>query len=133
MELSTILFVALGGSIGSVLRYLIANMGQSWTTSSFPLGTLVVNVIGCAAIGLITALLIGPLSQHREILRLVLIVGVLGGFTTFSSFAFDSIELFDDGRSGQAMLYIIVTNVLGICAALLFYRGGTLLFDSSTA
>ena len=63
-----------------------------------------------------------PLSQHREMLRLLLVVGVLGGFTTFSSFAFDSIELVDDGRSGQAMLYIILTNVLGIGAALLFAR-----------
>jgi CrcB protein len=60
-------------------------------------------------------------------------VGVLGGFTTFSSFAFDSIELVDDGRSGQAMLYIILTNVLGIGAALLFYRGGMILFDKTAA
>jgi len=133
MELSTLLFVALGGSIGAVLRYLIANVGQSWTVSSFPIGTLVVNVLGCAAIGLITAMLIGSQSQHREVLRLLLVVGVLGGFTTFSSFAFDSIELFDDGRSGQAMLYIILTNVLGIGAALLFYRGGSMLFDSAAA
>ena len=133
MELSTLLFVALGGSIGAVLRYLIANVGQSWTVSSFPIGTLVVNVLGCAAIGLITAMLIGSQSQHREVLRLLLVVGVLGGFTTFSSFAFDSIELFDDGRNGQAMLYIILTNVLGIGAALLFYRGGSMLFDSAAA
>jgi len=133
MEFTTLLVVALGGSIGAVLRYVIANVGQSWTTSSFPIGTLVVNILGCAAIGLITAILISPLSQHREMLRLLIVVGVLGGFTTFSSFAFDSIELVDDGRSGQAMLYIILTNVLGIGAALLFYRGGMILFDKTAA
>jgi len=132
MEMTTILFVALGGSIGAVLRYLIANVGQSWTTSSFPVGTLIVNILGCAAIGLVTAILISSQSQHREVLRLLLVVGVLGGFTTFSSFAFDTIELFHDGRSGQAMFYIVLTNVLGIGAALLFYRGGSIIFNGSS-
>ena len=131
MEMTTILFVALGGSIGAVLRYLIANVGQSWTTSSFPIGTLVVNILGCAAIGLITAMIIGSQSQHRETLRLLLVVGVLGGFTTFSSFAFDTIESVDDGRIGQAILYVVLTNVLGIGSALLFYRGSSMFFDGS--
>jgi fluoride exporter len=133
MEMTTILFVALGGSIGAVLRYLVANVGQSWTTYSFPIGTLVVNILGCAAIGLITAMIVGSQSQHREVLRLLLVIGVLGGFTTFSSFAFDTIELFDDGRFGQAMLYVVLTNVLGIGSALLFYRGGSMFFDGSGA
>ena len=133
MEMTTILFVALGGSIGAVLRYLVANVGQSWTTYSFPIGTLIVNILGCAAIGLITAMIVGSQSQHREVLRLLLVIGVLGGFTTFSSFAFDTIELFDDGRFGQAMLYVVLTNVLGIGSALLFYRGGSMFFDGSGA
>ena len=133
MEMTTILFVALGGSIGAVLRYLVANVGQSWTTYSFPIGTLVVNILGCAAIGLITAMIVGSQSQHREVLRLLLVIGVLGGFTTFSSFAFDTIELFDDGRFGQAMLYVVLTNVLGIGSALLFYRGGSMFSDGSGA
>jgi CrcB protein len=133
MEMTTILFVALGGSIGAVLRYLVANVGQSWTTYSFPIGTLIVNILGCAAIGLITAMIVGSQSQHREVLRLLLVVGVLGGFTTFSSFAFDTIELFDDGRFGQAMLYVVLTNVLGIGSALLLYRGGSMFFDGSGA
>jgi CrcB protein len=92
---------------------------------------LVVNILGCAAIGLITAMIIGSQSQHREMLRLLLVVGVLGGFTTFSSFAFDTIELVDDGRIGQAILYVVLTNVLGIGSALLFYRGSSMFFDGS--
>ena len=133
MEFSTILTVAIGGSIGAVLRYLVANLGQSLTTADFPLGTLIVNIIGCALIGLITALLIGPLGQNRELLRLLLIVGVLGGFTTFSTFALDSIELFEDGRLWQVTLYIVLSNVIGILAALGFYRVGTMLFQSTPA
>ncbi len=78
-------------------------------------------------------MLISSQSQHREVLRLLLGVGVLGGFTTFSSFAFDSIELFEGGQGWQAMLYILLTNILGIGAAWLFYRGGSMLYGGLTA
>jgi len=133
MELSTFFAVAIGGGLGAVLRYFVANIGQSWTHSEFPLGTLFVNIVGCALIGFVTALLIGPLSQHREFLRLLLIVGVLGGFTTFSTFALDTFELFEDGRIWQVTLYIVLSNVIGILAALGFYRVGTMLFQSTPA
>ncbi len=132
MEFSTIFAVAIGGSIGALLRYFIANIGQSWTPSDFPLGTLVVNIIGCALIGLITALLIGPLSQHREFLRLLLIVGILGGFTTFSTFALDTFELFEDGRMRYAVTYVALSNVFGILAAWGSYRFGYILFTTTT-
>ena len=132
MEITTLLTVAIGGGIGAILRYLIANVGQSLTLSEFPLGTLIVNIAGCALIGLITALLIGPLSQHREFLRLLLIVGILGGFTTFSTFALDTFELFEDGRFGQAIIYVVLSNVIGIFAACGFYRIGTILFSPTT-
>jgi len=133
MELSTFFPVDLGGGIGAVLRYLIANIGQSWTPSDFPLGTLIVNIVGCALIGLVTALLIGPLFQHREFLRLLLIVGVLGGFTTFSTFALDTFELFEDGRMRQAVMYIVLSNVFGILAAWGSYKFGSILFTTTTA
>ena len=128
MEVTTIFLVAFGGGVGAILRYFLANVGQSFTRTSFPLGTLIVNVLGCALIGLISAMLIGPLAQHREMLRLLLIVGVLGGFTTYSSFALDSIELFDGGRIGQAVLYIVLSNTIGLCAAWGCYRWGSALF-----
>ena len=128
MEVSTLFLVAFGGGIGAVIRYLIADVGQSLTTTSFPLGTLIVNIVGCALIGLISAMLIGPLAQHREVLRLLLIVGVLGGFTTYSSFALDSIELIDSGRIGQALLYIILSNTIGLFSAWGCYRLGSALF-----
>jgi CrcB protein len=92
------------------------------------LGTLFVNILGCALIGFVSAMLIGPLAQHRELLRLLLIVGVLGGFTTYSSFAMDSIELFDGGRIGHAMLYIILSNTIGLFAAWGCYRLGSAIF-----
>ena len=132
MEFSTFLAVAVGGGMGAVLRYVVANLGQSLKSSSFPLGTLLVNIIGCALIGLITALLIGPLSQHREFLRLFLLVGVLGGFTTFSTFALDSIDLFEDGRKRYVIMYIVLSNVIGILAAWSSYKFGSILFTTQS-
>jgi CrcB protein len=132
MEFSTFFAVAVGGGIGAILRYVVANIGQSLTASEFPLGTLLVNIIGCALIGFLTALLIGPLSQHREFLRLLLLVGVLGGFTTFSTFALDSIELFDAGRIRQVIMYIILSNVFGILAAWGSYKFGSILFTAQS-
>jgi CrcB protein len=128
MELTTLALVAFGGGVGAVLRYTIAQVGQSLTSTSFPLGTLIVNILGCALIGLISAMLIGPLSQHREVLRLLLVVGVLGGFTTYSSFALDSFVLFDGGKIGQALLYIVLTNTIGLFAAWGCYRLGSAIF-----
>ncbi|MBC8202140.1 MAG: fluoride efflux transporter CrcB [Planctomycetes bacterium] len=132
MEFSTFFAVAVGGGVGAILRYVVANVGQSLTTSEFPLGTLLVNIIGCALIGFLTALLIGPLWQHREFLRLLLLVGVLGGFTTFSTFALDSIELFDAGRIRQVVMYIILSNVFGILAAWSSYKFGSILFAAQS-
>ena len=133
MELSTFFAVAIGGGTGAVLRYLVANIGQSLTPSNFPLGTLIVNIIGCALIGFVTALLIGPLSQHREFLRLLLIVGVLGGFTTFSTFALDSFDLIEDGRIRQAMMYILLSNIVGLLVAWGSYKIGSILFTTTPA
>ena len=133
MEITTLLAVAVGGGIGATLRYILANLWQSWTPSGFPLGTLIVNIAGCALIGFVTALLIGPLSQHREFLRLLLIVGVLGGFTTFSTFALDTIDLFEDGRIRQAVMYIILSNLFGILLAWGSYKIGSILFTAPSA
>ena len=133
MELSTFFAVAIGGGSGAVLRYSIANLGQSWTPSNFPLGTLIVNIVGCAIIGFVAALLIGPLSQHREFLRLILIVGLLGGFTTFSTFALDTFELFEDGQIRQAVMYVVLSNLFGILVAWGSYKFGSILFTATPA
>ena len=121
--------VAIGGGIGAMLRYLIANPGQSMTLSEFPLGTLIVNIFGCALIGFVMALLFDPLTHHSELLRLFLIVGILGGFTTFSIFALDTFELFEDGRVRQAISYVVLSNAIGILVACGFHRVGTVFFQ----
>jgi len=114
-----VLFV--GGGLGAVLRHAIAvgidRLAAGPPTSHFPYATLTANLIGCLAIGLL-AEWAGP----RPMVRLGLIVGLLGGFTTYSSFALDTVRLVATGRLGQAGVYVLLTNAAGITAAALAYR-----------
>lgn len=110
------LYVAFGGAFGSLCRYLL----QLWMTShfgrAFPYGTLAVNVIGGFLFGLMVGMLAGMMPKGRE-LYLLLGVGALGGFTTFSAFSFDLYLLIEKGLYAQAALYAGL-SVFGSVAAL---------------
>ncbi|MEQ8766928.1 MAG: fluoride efflux transporter CrcB [Planctomycetota bacterium] len=116
--MTNILLVALGGSIGATMRYLLAAALQRGTASALPLGTFTVNVIGSFVIGLVAVLITGPWVL-KEQGRLLLMTGVLGGFTTFSSFALESLTLANQGQPLRMLAYIGATNVIGIGAAFL--------------
>ncbi len=96
--------IALGGAVGSVGRYLMAQAVSTGLGRGFPWGTLFVNILGSFVMGV----LFQVFSQHptREIWRLALMVGVLGGFTTFSSFSLESLQLFLQGEYRSALLYV---------------------------
>ena len=103
--------VAGGGAIGSVARYLTTSLlGRSLGTA-FPWGTLTVNIVGSFLMGVVVELIALKLSASHE-LRAFLAVGILGGFTTFSSFSLDAAFLFERGEFGPAMLYVL-SSVLG--------------------
>ena len=109
------LLVALGGAIGSVARYLLAGAVHRFTSPYFPYGTFVVNVAGCLLFGIIFALgeerfVIGPP------LRAFLLIGVLGGFTTFSSFTFETFQLLRDGELLLAGVNAVGQVVIGLVA-----------------
>jgi CrcB protein len=117
--LGQILLVGAGGFIGSALRFIVSSWTQrSAFVAGFPLGTLVVNVLGCLLLGVL-----GGLAEQRQLLepgvRLFLAVGVLGGFTTFSTFAFETVTLLQDADVGRAILNILLQVLLGCAAALL--------------
>ena len=117
--MTTLISVALGGAIGSVLRYLVG------LTVAFPLGTLTVNVIGSFAIGLIWVHLADRGLQHW--LPFVMI-GLLGGFTTFSAFTLDALRLVEEGRVTAAGAYVLaslVASVLACAVGLWIARGMT--------
>lgn len=116
-------WIAAGGGAGAVLRYLVAGLVQKFAGPSLPIGTLVVNVFGCLVIGLMTAALAGPYIVRDEY-RLALLVGLLGGFTTFSTFGWETFALANDGQYRQAVLNVVLSNALGLCAVWIGYRVG---------
>ena len=109
--LRQLLLVALGGALGSAMRYLTAILLAHHYTGSIPLATLVVNVLGCFLIGL----LIG-LCSETTYLRLLFITGFCGGFTTFSTFTAESYVMFREGAYGLAFLYIAGSVLIGLLA-----------------
>ncbi len=113
--MSKLLLVALGGAIGSSFRYLLAEAIPKSTDHSFIWGTLSVNIIGALLIGILWAYFDNNTQNFG--LKLFLLVGILGGFTTFSSFALENINLFRNGDIRIAFLYIFGTNIFGLLAA----------------
>ena len=114
MNLTILLYVALGGAFGSVLRYLVASLVQS-PNVTFPWGIFVVNVTGGLAMGVLVELAALKVQMTPEV-RTFLMVGVLGGYTTFSSFSLDSVMLIERGAYMNAALYIVGSVVISIGA-----------------
>ena len=106
------LAVALGGALGSVLRYLIGLIPVN-ERFLFPVKTFAINVIGCFVIGLVTALALKSNNLNPKLV-LFLKVGICGGFTTFSTFALESSNLLKDGHVGFAALYMFLSMAVGI-------------------
>jgi fluoride exporter len=113
--------IAIGGAGGSVLRYWMQSTLQRATGGTFPVGTLVVNILGCLAIGFLNRALTGA-WLIREEYRIALTVGVLGGFTTFSAFGWESFTLANDGQFPRAAANIVLSVTLGLIAVWIGYR-----------
>lgn len=116
-----LLLVAVGGGMGAVLRYLLSGWVQQRMSMLFPAGTLAVNLIGCLAIGLMAPVLFGPFLVREEY-RLLIIVGLLGGFTTFSAFGWETFSLLNSGEAGYALANVMLSNVLGVLAVWAGFR-----------
>jgi CrcB protein len=105
-----LLLVFLGGGLGSALRFII---GKLYNTQQFPLGTFLVNCIGCLLIGLIIGYGLKQNSFLKEHHMLILATGFCGGFTTFSSFAYENINLLKTGDYSNFLLYTLGSLILG--------------------
>jgi CrcB protein len=110
-----LLAIAIGGALGSVARYLLTVFVVRVSGPLFPLGTFVVNIIGCLAFGALAGAASSRLSLSPEV-RLFWFTGILGGFTTFSSYAFESFVLVRDGHFLAASANIVGQVVLGLLA-----------------
>lgn len=123
--MNKLMLVFIGGGIGSTLRYSIglligrftpANADTPHWLSMYPAATLLVNLLGCGLIGLAWGMLGDP-EEGNEALRVAIIVGVLGGFTTFSSFGWETLDLMNNGRIATAMVYVMISVAVGLFAA----------------
>ena len=109
-----ILAIGTGSFIGGILRYLLSQFIQTKFVSTFPFGTLGVNIIGCFLIGLVFGLADrGNLTQEW---RLFLATGLIGGFTTFSAFSIETVGLLRDGQLWYATAYIVASVIIGLLA-----------------
>lgn len=119
--LKNLVIVAIGGGVGSALRYLLQETLHKQLDNFEPYGTFVVNILGCLLLGLLA----GYAEQEKLInssLNLLLISGFCGGFTTFSTFALQGNTLFISSKPIQAILYIGLSVVVGLLAAYLGYK-----------
>jgi CrcB protein len=120
--LKSYLLVALGGAIGSVSRFGISELFASKTNSSFPWATLFINLLGCFLIGLLLGLSQRYQFASHYSLRSFFIIGLCGGFTTFSSFSAETMRLFQSSQNIQAISYILASILLGLALTLLGYN-----------
>ena len=119
-------WVALGGALGSMVRYACSGLALRWFGMGFPYGTLFVNVIGSFVIGVLgTLALSGGRMLSTTDARAFLIVGILGGFTTFSSFSFETLSLARTGNLSGAAANIVLSLVLCLVAVWLGYASAT--------
>ncbi|HYP63636.1 MAG TPA: fluoride efflux transporter CrcB [Acidocella sp.] len=127
-DIAAYLWVALGGALGSVARYALGNAMTLAVGAEFPWGTLLINVLGSFIISFFGVLTTSgarfPLPFEA---RVFVTVGICGGFTTFSSFSLQTVELARAGYAGRAALYVALSAALCIIACMLGYAGATAL------
>ncbi len=111
-------YVALGSAIGGAGRYLVAGLVQRGAATTFPTGTLAVNLTGSFLLGLIIRYAIETPTVSPEI-RAFLTIGICGGYTTFSTFSFETVRMLEDGEWMRASLYMALSLVLAIGAVFL--------------
>lgn len=110
-----IILVGIGGGIGSIFRYLTSVYAAKYFQTAFPLGTFAVNIIGCLIVGLLLGLFERQQLTNPD-LKFLFITGFCGGYTTFSAFASENINLFQSGRSLTAFLYIAASVIVSLFA-----------------
>ena len=114
--MTQVLAIAAGGAIGALLRYWVSTAVQGRTTSIFPYGTLTVNVIGSLLIGFLYIWLIERLAVGPAV-RAFMLIGVLGAFTTFSTFSMETLNLMESGHLGKALVNMLVSVIVCTGAA----------------
>jgi CrcB protein len=111
-------YIALGSALGGVARYLLGGLIQRATEGTFPLGTLVINVTGSFLLGLLYRYAAESAAVTPEV-RAMLTIGICGGYTTFSTFSYETVRLLEDGEYTRALAYVGLSVVLSVGGAIL--------------
>ncbi|PVM88634.1 fluoride efflux transporter CrcB [Caulobacter radicis] len=114
--MTKVLLVAVGGAAGSVARYLVGVAALRWIGPGWPWGTMTVNIVGGFLMGLLTGWLALRAAGQQETLRVLLGVGILGGFTTFSAFSLDTALMIERRAYGQAFSYTAASAIIALAA-----------------
>ncbi len=117
--MSKLLLIGLGGAIGAVVRYVFSGIDYKFSGGVFPVSTIVVNLLGSLVIGFLWGMF--EMVAVSSNVRMFIFIGILGGFTTFSTFALENFNLIRDGEHSIALVNIILSNVLGIGFVFLGY------------
>jgi CrcB protein len=112
-KMQRLIFIGLAGFAGTLMRYWLSEWAARRFGETFPTGTLVVNLIGCFLVGLLFSLMFDRYLVSPTV-RTVILIGLLGGFTTFSSFGLQTFTLLRDGEMGLALFNIAISNVGGL-------------------
>jgi CrcB protein len=119
-----LLYVFIGGGLGSLVRFLLGKWVNSFHNSNFPFGTFIINIVACFVLGFIIGL-----ADQKQILspaiRLFLVVGFCGGFSTFSAFSSETLTLIQQGQNSTMLLYVLLSVVVCLIASF----GGLLIAD----
>ena len=116
-----LLIVGLGGAVGSMLRYAVQKIFQVQSAATFPTGTLLVNIAGCFLIGILWSMISRSLTWNEE-MKLLLMTGFCGGFTTFSAFTLEGIGLLKENRTVLFVIYLTASIVGGLLATFIGIR-----------
>ena len=112
------LLVFVGGGIGSALRLGVYRLARLWLPPDFPWGTLIVNMVGGFAAGLLSGWLLSRSAGGADSVSLFVVTGLLGGFTTFSAFSLDAVLLWQRGQAGIAMAYVLASVLLSVAGVI---------------
>lgn len=116
-----IILVFLGAGFGGVTRFVLGSLVYAYTGRNFPWGTLVINLAGSFIMGFLFVIFAQKYTNLAPYLIALVLVGVLGGFTTFSSFSIETLRLFQDGKIMYAVMNVVVSTIGGILLAWLGY------------
>ena len=117
-DLRVLLMIGLGGAIGSMARFGLGNYVQARAGGGFPDGTMLINVTGSLLLGFLLRFSLDTATVSPE-MRLLLTTGICGGFTTFSTFAYESVQLFERGEYGRASIYVVASVTLSLVATVI--------------